>query len=66
MLIVIGQSTILKGKGESKMEQTDPTTLSWAMEEYVKRYGKGTVEIDKLDEIIRELKEKQSRKRRKK
>ena len=46
------------------MEHTDPITLAWAMEEYVKRYGKGQVEIPKLDEIIREIKE--SRKERKK
>ena len=47
------------------MEHTDPTTLAWAMEEYVKRYGKGQVEIHKLDEIIRELKDKQRKERKK-
>ena len=43
-------------KGESKMEQTDAKTLSRAMEIYKEKYGKGQVEIPKLDEIIRELK----------
>lgn len=38
------------------MESTSPDVLAKAIEIYKEKYGKGQVEIPKLDEIIRELK----------
>ena len=39
------------------MEQCSPDELKKAMKIYVERYGKGQVTLDKLEEIIREIKE---------
>jgi uncharacterized membrane protein len=38
------------------MEQCSPSELKEAMKIYVERHGKGQVTLDKLEEIIRELK----------
>lgn len=48
------------------MNETDPNELREAVRIYVDRYGKGQMDLVKLDEIIVELKNKKTIKKRKK
>jgi len=47
------------------MEQMSPTELSKAMVEYEKKYGKGQVELDKLEEIVLSMRKSNSKATRK-